>query len=228
MKTFIYTSILLFSASLFAQVETLSYGFKENYGPSVDYLLNQNEKTTEGSPYLYGEWDNIAKVYFNGKAYIFNTFNYNVYAQQFEAKVSKDSVFAVNPSGVDKVVLKNRVFRRYLDPELEHNSYFEEIIKSKDFLLLRKYSTIIKKAEVNPLTKTPKGLPVLKLEEDFYVLKGESSQLNKINFKKSSILDLIDKNFVKEVQSYVKENRLKYNNLEDVVRILEYYNSLGS
>ncbi|MGB5435867.1 MAG: hypothetical protein WBM98_08250, partial [Maribacter sp.] len=97
-----------------------------------------------------------------------------------------------------------------------------------DLLLLRKYYTSIKKAEVNPLTKSPMGLPMLKLEEDFYILKGESTQLEKINFKKSSILDLIDKNFVKEVQSYVKENGLKYNKLEDVTSILTYYNTLGS
>lgn len=228
MKPFIYTCILLCSASLFAQVESLPYGFKENYGPSVDYVVHQNEKTTEGSPYLYETWDNEAKVYFNGKAYTFNTFNYNVHADQFEAKFSADSVFIVSPTGVDKVVLGNRVFRRYLDSEMQRNIYFEEIFKSVDLILLRKYSTIIKKAEVNPLTKTPMGLPVLKLKEVFYVLNGESTQLKKINLKKSSVLDLVDNKFVKEVQSYVKENKLKYNDLEDVTSILKFYNTLRS
>lgn len=226
MKTFIYPCILLCSAFLFSQEG--SYGFVESYRPFGDYLVDKDEKTVEGSPYLYETWDNESKVYFNEKAYTFNTFNYNVYAGQFEAKVSEDSVFIVNPAGVDKVVMKNRVFRRYLDPELQRNSYFEEIIRARDFLLLRKYNTKIRKAEVNPLTKTPVGLPVLKLEENFYILKGENSQLEKINFKKSSVLDLVDKKVVKELQSYVKENGLKYNNLEDVTSILEYYNTLGS
>jgi hypothetical protein len=193
-----------------------------------DYVVGENKKTTEGSPYLYETWDNESKVYFENKAYIFKACNYNAHVGQFEAKVSKDSVFVINPSGVDKVVLKNRVFRRYLDPESQRSIYFEEIIKSKDLLLLRKFITKIKKAEVNPLTKTPMGLPVLKLEEDFYVLKGESTQLEKIAFKKSAVLDVVDKNFTKEVQSYVKENGLKYNNLEDVTSILAYYNTLGS
>ncbi len=227
MKIFIYPCILLCSAFLFSQ-EVYNYGFVESNGPFGDYLVDKDKKTVEGSPYLYETWDNESKVYFNGKAYIFKTFNYNVNDQQFEAKVSEDSVFIVNPAGVDKVVLKKRVFRRYLDPESQRSTYFEEIIKSKDLLLLRKFIAKIKKAEVNPLTKTPVGLPVLKLEEDFYVLKGESTQLEKIAFKKSAILDLVDKNCTKEVQSYVKENGLKYNNPEDIKSILAYYNSLGS
>ncbi|MGB5437808.1 MAG: hypothetical protein WBM98_18085 [Maribacter sp.] len=226
MKGFIYPCILLCSAFLFSQEG--NYGFVESYRPFGDYLVDKDEKTIEGSPYLYETWDNASKVYFNEKAYTFNTFNFNAYAGQFEAKLSADSVFIVNPSGVDKVVLGNKVFKRYVDPEIQRNTYFEEILKAKDLLLLRKYYTSIKKAEVNPLTKTPMGLPMLKLEEDFYILKGESTQLEKINFKKSSVLDLIDKKVVKKVQSYVKENGLKYNNLEDVTSILTYYNTLGS
>ena len=228
MKTFIHLCILLCSAFIFAQVETSAYGFKENYGPSVDYLVNQNKKTTEGSPYLYETWDNESKVYFEEKAYIFKSFNYNAHVGQFEAKLSKDSVFVINPSGVDKVVLGNRVFKQYLDPENNKKAYFEEILKSRDFLLLRKYYTKIKKAKVNPLTKTPEGLPILELEEQCYVLKGESTQLEKISLKKSTILELIDEKVVKEVQSYVKKNKLKYGNIEDVTRILEYYNTIAS
>ena len=229
MKTFIYPCIFLCSAFLFSQERSTTRDFV-NYRGLPDLMnrkVDQNEKTIEGSPYLYPTWDNESKVYFNEKAYTSNTFNYNVYAEQFEAKVFEDSVYIINPAGVDKVVLRNRVFRPYLDPELQRNSYFEEIIRSKDFLLLRKYFTKIRKAEVNALTKVPNGLPVLLQEENFYVLKGKSTQLEKITFKKSSVLDLIDKKVVREVQAYVKENRLKYNNLEDVTSILKYYNTLG-
>ncbi|MBD0850706.1 hypothetical protein [Maribacter arenosus] len=230
MKIGIFLSMLLCSTFLSSQVQVYSYGFVDHsYSMSMgDYVVGENKKTTEGSPYLYETWDNESKVYFENKAYIFKACNYNAHVGQFEAKVSKDSVFVINPSGVDKVVLRNRVFKQYLDPVNEKKAYFEEIMKSKDLLLLRKFITKIKKAEVNPLTKTPMGLPVLKLEEDFYVLKGESTLLEKITFKKSAVLDLVDKNFTKEVQSYVKENGLKYNNLEDVTTILAYYNTLGS
>ena len=230
MKIGIFLSMLLCSAFLSSQVQVYSYGFVDHsYSMSMgDYVVGENKKTTEGSPYLYETWDNESKVYFEEKAYIFKACNYNAHVGQFEAKVTKDSVFVIHPTGVDKVELRNRVFKRYLDPETQRNIYFEEILKSEDLILLRKYYTIIKKAEVNPLTKTPMGLPVLELEEEFYVIKGESTQLEKINFKKSSVLDLVDNKFVKEVQSYVKENGLKYNNLEDVTSILKFYNTLRS
>ena len=196
-----------------------------------DYNLaiqNNFNSTVEGSPYLYKTWKNESKVYLGQKVYAFNTFNYNVYAERFEARISKDTVFIINTRGVDKVVLRNRVFKRYLDPEFQRNSYFEEIVKSKDFVLLRKYFAKIREANINPLTKVPEGLPRLIQNEGFYVLKGESIQLEKIKFKKSSILNLMAKNYIKEVQSFVKENNLKYSKLEDVTKILKFYNELGA
>ncbi|MBD0778148.1 hypothetical protein HPE56_10115 [Maribacter sp. ANRC-HE7] len=194
----------------------------------VDKKNAKSKKTVDGSPYLFKSWDNNAKVYLDNKVYVFNMFNYNAYAERFEAKVSEDSVYIINPKGVDKVVILNRAFKRYLDPEYQRNSYFEEIFKSDNFLLLRKYYTTLREPNINPLTKVPEGLPELLQNEDFYVLKTDNEKLEKIKFRKKSVLDLIPKNQQKVVQSYVKKNNLKYNNLHDIVTILKYYIALSA
>lgn len=128
----------------------------------------------------------------------------------------------------DKVVVMNRSFKRYLNPKYQRNSYFEEILKSKNFLLLRKYYTTLREPNVNPMTKMPEGLPELLQNEDFCVLKTDNEKLKKIKFRKKSVFEWISKNQQKMVQSYVKENNQKFNNLQDIVSILKYYIALSA
>lgn len=235
MKKNIYLLMLISSLNAFSQD-----GFGMVYGQS-DYLklpgmstpdfnnaiANNFDNTVEGSPYLYPSWINNASVYFDQKKYSFPSLNYNVYAERFEAKVSKDSVFIINHKGVDKVVLRNRVFKRYLDPEFQRNSYFEELARLNDVVLLRKYYAKIQEASVNPLTKVPMGAAKLLQKEKFYTLKGGDEAVKAVKLNKSVILNLVDDDQVKTLKTYARENGLSFRNSEDVIRILTYYNSLG-
>ena len=197
----------------------------QDYNKAVS---NNFDNTVDGSPYLYPSWINNGKVYFDQKEYIFPSLNYNVYAERFEAQVSKDTVFIVNPKGVDKVMLHNRVFKRYLDPEFQRNSYFEELARLNDVVLLRKYYAEIQEAGLNPLTKTPMGAPKLLQKEKYYTLKGDDETLKAVKLKKSVILNLIDDDDVKILKTYAREHGLSFRNSDDVIQILIYYNSLGA
>tara|TARA_R110000868_G_scaffold21640_12_gene89892 strand:- start:40549 stop:41205 length:657 start_codon:yes stop_codon:yes gene_type:complete len=184
-------------------------------------------KSVEGSPYLYKNWYNEAEVYHNHKVYKFNSFNYNVYAERFEAKVSEDSIFIINPRYIDKIVIKDRPFKRYLDPEFQRNSYFEEIAKTDDFEIVRKYFTKIREADINPLTKVQEGSSKLIQHEMYYLIYRENQDLKRFKLKKSSVLKLIDKNYYNDIKSFKNRNRLKYNNIEDVAKIIQYYNTVS-
>ena len=235
MKRGIYLLMFVCSLNTFSQD-----GFSMQYGQNdyvklvgmstQDYnnaISNNFNSTVEGSPYLYPVWLNNAKVYFEQKEYTFPSLNYNVYAERFEAKIAKDSVFIINPKGVDKVVLGNKVFKRYLDPEFQRNSYFEELARLNDVVLLRKYFAEIQEAGLNPLTKVPMGVPKLLQKEKFYTLKGKED-LKAVKLKKSVILNLVDDDDVKILKTYARENGLSFRNSNDVIRILTYYNSLGA
>ena len=60
----------------------------------------------------------------------------------------------------------------------------------------------------------------------FYSYHKATKKLNKIKLKKKSILSLIDERNQNEVSKYVKKNRLSYSNIEDVLKILQFYNTL--
>lgn len=235
MKKGICLLMLVCSLKMFSQD-----GFSMAYGQN-DYIQlvgwstqdynkavrNNFDNKVKGSAYLYPSWSNNAKVYFEQKEYAFPNLNYNVYAERFEAKMDKDSVFIINPKGVDKVVLGNKVFKRHLDPEFQRNSYFEELSRLNDVVLLRKYYAEIQEAGLNPLTKVPMGASKLLQKEKFYTLKGKED-LKVVKLKKSLILNLVDDDNVKILKTYAKEHGLSFRNPEDVIQIVTYYNSLGA
>ncbi len=73
------------------------------------WVNSSGQKTDiKGSPYLYDSWVNGGKVFLSNKVISIKSFNYNIKFERFEAKISKDSVFAVDPQGVKKIeILEN-------------------------------------------------------------------------------------------------------------------------
>lgn len=187
-----------------------------------------NGPKVDGSPYLYKSWKNPSKIFYGDKVYTVPIFNYNIYSERFEAKLSEDSLFIINTRDLKKIIINDKVFGRYLDPEFQRNSYFEEIIKiDDDNLLLKKYTIKIMPGPTNPLTKEKLGNDRLIQGANYYIcdLKDED-KLKKIKLKRSTILSLFQSENVKSVRDYVKDNGLNYNRENDIKTIIRYYNSL--
>ena len=189
-------------------------------------LSNSTKKQIEGSPYLFDDWFQTGKLYFGEKVYSINALNYNISAERFEAKISEDSVFALNHGGFNKVLINGKSFSRHLDPDFQRNTYFENVIQFKDMLLLKKYVLIIKEGQINPMTMQKLQPDKFIKKEKFYVLLGDSDKLEEVKLKKSSILTLIGDNDISKVKDFAKNHNLGFNNIDDVYKILNYYNSL--
>jgi len=189
---------------------------------------DENRAKVDGSPYLFKSWNNPSKIVYGDKVYTVAIFNYNIYSERFEAKLSEDSLFIINPRNIKKVVINGKVFGRYLDPEFQRNSYFEEIAKiNDDNLLLKKYTVKIMPGPLNPLTKEKLRNDRLVQGENYYIcdLKDEN-KLKKIKLKKSTIQSFFRKEVLDDIKIYVKENHLNYRDIVDVKKIVQYYNSL--
>ncbi len=62
-------------------------------------------------------------------------------------------------------------------------------------------------------------------ESEYYVITSKNPIANIVKLKKKDILNLlVDK--MKEVESYVSKEKLNYKNEEDVIKIINFYNSL--
>lgn len=212
---------LPFPSSDYAQIVALS-------SAEVREVYNKEIKTpVDGSPYLYDSWFNQSKIYFKDKVYNISSFNYNVYSDRFEAKLSKDSVLIINPDGVNKVVMNNKTFERYYDPETQKNYYFEQLIKFDHYILVKKYTKKVKSGSVNPLTKQKLTNDILVQDEHFYLNDvNNENDLRVIKLNKSEILSRINKEHLEQVKSFVKEKGLNYKDEKDIIKIITYYNSL--
>ncbi len=195
----------------------------ENKGTWVN---NTVDKRIKGTPYLFDTWVKDAKIYYGEDVYQIYSFNYNLQFERFEAKYSDNSVLAINPRGITKIVVDNMNFVRQLDPEFKRNTYFESIVKFNGNSLLRKYSISIKEGKVNPLTLQMMKPDQFVKNEKIYVCYEESNEMQEIKLKKSTVLALIDNENKEEVKAFVEKNRLRYKDVEDVHKILNHYNSL--
>jgi hypothetical protein len=188
---------------------------------------NRNQPLVDGSPYLFKNWNNKSKIYYDNRVYIINNFNYNIYSERFEAKLSEDSILIINPRNINSILINEKTFGRYLDPEFQRNSYFEEIVKiSDDYLLLKKYIVVIKEGPRNPLTKEKIANDKLVKSEIFYMCDLKDNKLKKVKLKKSTVQSLFRKEVLEGVNIYVNENHLNYRDPEDVKRIVHHYNTL--
>jgi hypothetical protein len=188
---------------------------------------NINNNNIKGSPYLFDSWYSAnALVYTKDNvAYKFRELNYNVQLERFESKFSEDSIFVFNPKNIGKVIINGKTFKRYLDSEFQRNSYFEELVVTNSFVLLRKYEIGIKEGMYNPLTqqKTTDDEMIVK-EKYFYTTDNENLKLTQL--KRSFILKSIESDKRDLLKQYAKDNDLSFKDINDLKKIFNYYNTL--
>ena len=193
-----------------------------DFGNGMWVKSGDQKADIKGSPYLYDTWFNSGKVFLNDRVISMMSFNYNLKLERFEAKISEDSVFAVDPQGIKKVEIRGNEFIRTLDPEFQRNSYFEKLADINGKMLLEKHIIELKEGQVNPMTMKKMQKDALIKREIFYIANDKGEELKKFKLKKGSILSLINKSKVSSVKDYAKENRLKFKNPKDVQSLLEY------
>ena len=231
MKKFLFIIAICIGLNGMAQSNNDTNGRLDNIGlndfGNGMWLKSSNQRSNiKGSPYLYDSWLNNGKVFLNDRVISMMSFNYNMKLERFEAKISEDSVFAVDPQGIKKVEIRGNEFIRTLDPEFQRNSYFEKIADINGKMLLEKHIIELKEGQVNPMTMKKMQKDALIKREIYYIANDKGEDLKKFKLKKGSILSLINKSKVSSVKVYVKEKKLKFKNPEDVKAMLEFSKTL--
>lgn len=180
----------------------------------------------KGSLYLYDSWLNNAKLYIDKKVYNIMSFNFNVMNQRFEAKFSEDSVLIMNTGNIDRIVIRDKIFDKFDLEDNTSNPFFEVIGRFDKSILLKKYNLFIKEGSLNPMTQKMIRPSQYIINEIYFVSNLDGTNVNEIKLKKSTILDLFDKNKQDKVKEYADENHLNFKEEKDVQRIFLYTNSL--
>lgn len=226
MKYSLFISCLFFLQFALAQNEETSDRTDVN-----NYLVNSAggqmptlepfNKDIEGDYYLYDKWDNYAKIYTNGKSLKLNSFNYNLYRDMVETKIASDSVFSFNSSAIDSIVVNNRTLKTVRASGEAGASFAVVLYENKGYTFFKKFSTKIRKAEVNPISGGFDFADRIEKIPAYYLSKPEG-QIREIDLKKRDILRALDLD-KSELKKFTKKNNLSVKQEEDVIKIVEHF-----
>lgn len=226
MKNFILFYLLLFCLKGYNQIKGTSNDYRTNqfdkhYRGKMDAITNG----VQGSVYLFDE-KQITKgkiFYTNNSGLEINNINYNLFSNTIESKYAEDSTFVIDDSSIKEIII-NRLKYKMISIEGK-KTFCEQIFKSQHFDLVKHFYLVIEKARINSITQVPDGNDKYVINYDYF-LSNSDKEFKKIKLNKSSLLKCFsDKE--SEIKDYVKENKLEYDKIADLIKIFSYYENLN-
>ncbi|UBM63101.1 hypothetical protein LA303_03775 [Candidatus Sulfidibacterium hydrothermale] len=187
-------------------------------GSSTLYLSTMPENATPGFPdrYLNSEWKTGSIITTQNTKLNPVKLRYNISTGQFEI------VSVVNPKVVRRINIDGKVFvytsYQTKDGAIKE-SYFQLLSEGDTHLLLRR--NVLRKAG-------KKGLygyaPFETVHETYFIQKGNHPAVEVKRNQKSILAVLSDEN--KPLEAWLRQNNINFYNINDLVRVLKYYNHL--
>ena len=158
-------------------------------------------------------------------SYLVNGLNYNVALDRFEVKIAQDSVFAINSNILRKVEITDKEFVKIVN---EHgiSRFYEFLGQADDNKFLIDYKITIVEGAVNPMTQQKLNNNRMVVEEEFYVLPENEKELKELKLKKKDVTKYFNADKKEKILNYVKSEKLKFNDLADLKKIMKFYNTI--
>lgn len=204
----------------------------------VDKFLNKIEsiyrygkagdkyKNVLGSPYLKEEFSNGNIFKADGQVLKNIPLRFNAYNGEMEVVVNEVSYQIPVTEFVSYVTMDGMRFDRvdYKLTSKKQNGYLELVIDGK-LKLYRKHMIYYKEAHSPSAMQAHATLPELKPISPKYLIMAKGADVASAFVSKKDFQKLLPEN-QDEILSFMKENKLKPKKEEDLIQIVNYYNSL--
>jgi hypothetical protein len=185
------------------------------------YMLVLPGGNTE-NVYFPGQWVEGTARLSDGTVLDGILFRYNMYSQQMQFIKDGDTAAFAKPEELSSLSFDGHrfIYTNYRSGDESKEGYFEVCTKESCQLLLRREITyhIVDDLEDGVINDS------YILEQSYYLLKpNEPATLVRMN-RKSVISAFCDKQ--EEVEKYIKKNKIRFKTRDDMVKVVEYYNSL--
>ncbi|AHW61979.1 hypothetical protein SAMN05444285_104102 [Draconibacterium orientale] len=233
MKKLSVTLLLVIVCIAFAQAQYLNYEIIEK----MDYLRT-NQMTTnkpsptiaqykiEGSPYLDDAFVN-GTIYTTAKTQVPDVpLRYNIYNDNLEFKTSDGTILELaHPETVERAKLgeTEMIFTNYLTTTNSTRKGFFKLLAEGDLTLLAKPDIFYQEAKEEAAYKEAQPPKFIPKPDEYYMQKPGAPA---IKIRKSKDMDELIDQHQKEIDVYIKKNKIKFKNAEDLTQLVEYYNSL--
>jgi len=224
---FIICLIGVITVKSFAQYDASAHKLLDLGTEMEDKMMKLSAPITKSrnhNLYLNASWQNSAVVneddeviYFNGR--------YNVLDKAIELK-NKNGIRSIRADRVKAAMIGKRYFIVVPQEFIEgvaNTSFFELLSLGKTNLYVQH---ILKSRMIgsNSLTTSLNGDKEYYIDQELYYHKtGQSCK--KLKSNKKNVLTLMEDGRI-EVETFRKENNLKYKSQKDLIRIFDFYNSL--
>ncbi|WP_340114452.1 hypothetical protein [Maribellus mangrovi] len=226
MKTVIFSLLFFLSAFLGTNLSAQNYVMELN--AFIEYnninLTNSRSGSTyedvQGTPFLYGDFA-VGRVKLNNQKYYEGELRYNNYKQQLEFKNEKGEVYDVlTPENISSVKLKD-VTLVYEDID-GSGGFYRQLVPGAYMLLAKDKAEYQEPKPARPYVEAKPARFVTKNPE--YFLYNAASGLVELKNKKS--LDGIYPEKSKEIQAFVKKEKIKFSDEEDLSNLVKFLNTL--
>lgn len=222
------TGILLSAMHISAQTNMISSGsdMMTFVHSDLDYINNQNDRYAkiEGTPYLDEDF-HTGSVSFKNKKYTGMELRFNPYEGYFEFK-TEEGVKFLDPRAtrIDTVWLGEDIYE-YVNYQAGKalKQTFMKLVHSSVTNVYLYSEVILSQPEEASGYDAAKPARFDKMAETIYILKDKEAARE---FKGKKSLEEIFPEQNKQLAAYIKSEKLKLKNLEDVISLCSYYDSL--
>tara|TARA_R110002051_G_scaffold644_1_gene3192 strand:+ start:3251 stop:3859 length:609 start_codon:yes stop_codon:yes gene_type:complete len=175
-----------------------------------------------GSPYFNETWT-FGTVYINETSYN-RELRYNAYTDDLEMKEKGEIINLLKRDYIWAKIDKNtyRIEEYAENGNQTKQGYFIELNEGKARLLTKKQKELMAAQAAKSSYQSDK--PARFIEEESYYLKVDKGPAIEIKLKEKDILDILDKE--DQLKAYIKANKLNLKSQEEVIQLLNHYNSL--
>jgi len=172
----------------------------------------------------FNEWTEAVVLLMDGNEIADRLIRYNIYNQQMEFIEGADTAAFGNPEEIKSILLDGSefIFQEFLCKNEVKKGYFEVLVEGECKLLLHRciaYKYVEECADPNSnLVKEQYYLS----KKYFISEKGKTAKL--LPNKKKELIAMLEES-EKDIKSYIKENKVKLCNEEDLKSLISYYNS---
>ncbi|RZT96547.1 hypothetical protein EV201_1185 [Ancylomarina subtilis] len=226
---FLFVNSIICHNYVIAQRSTSIQGqqtYFNKFANNIDRVKRGEAKHVAEGYYLSNEWKK-GVIYAKPKVEIKNLqLRYCVLNQEFEFTNEKDTFSINKPELIDSVRLDNKcfIYTQYYDSNNLESAYFE-VLSSKGFVLLQKYNCrfVRGKKQVSSFEEPTDDSYVITTQ--FY-LKESEGPASLLPRSKSDFFNVFGDQ-KDEIKKFMKTNKLKRSNSEDLSKVFNYYNYLN-
>lgn len=221
MKHLIIISLLLISINGVSQsFSQYSFG---NQGGALNFNIEPMGSDIDGSPYVNDSWDKATIYYANESEVTLEETKFNANSNEIIFNYKNKAYVVPDKKKITNFVIGERQFIGAFDDKNKYD-FYELVANGNRMALLKKHRCSILKGD--PGKGYIEGTNAKFILKEDYFIKGPNQ--NVVEIKPSKGIYILDhvQNYQGEVKFYIKENKLKMKTVEDLLQVIDYYNSI--